>query len=114
MRSEQHRCHIDVVGRGRGRGRPGDRLGRPWGLAADALLGLSLATLDPADLEPGHRDAADLTPDERHAIEQLVAERTKAREQHDWSRADQVRAELEARGVTLTDTPAGPVWKRRP
>ena len=52
--------------------------------------------------------------DERHAIEQLVAERTKAREQHDWSRADQIRAELEARGVTLTDTPAGPVWKRHP
>ena len=82
--------------------------------AADALLGLNLATLDPADLEPGRRDAADLTPDERHAIEQLVTERTKAREQYDWSRADQIRAELEARGVTLTDTPAGPVWKRHP
>jgi cysteinyl-tRNA synthetase len=82
--------------------------------AADALLGLNLATLDPADLDAGRPAAADLTPDERQAIEQLVAERTQAREQRDWSRADQIRAELETRGVTLTDTPAGPVWKRRP
>ena len=79
--------------------------------AADALLGLNLAVLDPADLGPSRRDTADLTPQERQAIEQLVAERTKAREQHDWSRADQIRAELEARGVQVTDTPEGPVWQ---
>jgi cysteinyl-tRNA synthetase len=78
--------------------------------AADALLGLNLATLDPADLDPG-RSTTDLTPDERQAIEQLVAERTKAREQHNWARADQIRAELEARGVQVTDTPEGPVWQ---
>jgi cysteinyl-tRNA synthetase len=78
--------------------------------AADALLGLNLATLDPADLDPG-RSTTDLTPDERQAIEQLVAERTKAREQHSWARADQIRAELEARGVQVTDTPEGPVWQ---
>jgi cysteinyl-tRNA synthetase len=81
--------------------------------AADALLGLTLSTLDPADLDPGRRDAEDLSPDERHAIEQLVAERTQAREQHNWSRADQIRAELEKRGITLTDTPAGPIWHLR-
>ena len=78
--------------------------------AADALLGLNLATLDPADLDPS-RSTTDLTPDERQAIEQLVAERTKAREQHNWSRADRIRAELEARGVQVTDTPEGPVWQ---
>ncbi len=78
--------------------------------AADALLGLNLATLDPADLDPS-RSTTDLTPDERQAIEQLVAERTKAREQHNWSRADRIRAELEDRGVQVTDTPEGPVWQ---
>jgi len=80
--------------------------------AADALLGLGLATLDPQDLE--HRRApADLSPEERHAIEQLVADRTKARQARDWSRADQIRAELDELGVTLTDTPTGPTWHLR-
>jgi cysteinyl-tRNA synthetase len=80
--------------------------------AADALLGLCLATLDPSDLDQ-HRSAEDLPPGERQAIEQLVAERTQAREQRDWPRADQIRADLEARGVHLTDTPEGPVWHLR-
>jgi cysteinyl-tRNA synthetase len=80
--------------------------------AADALLGLGLATLDPADLDQ-RRTPDDLTAEERQAIEQLIAERTRAREQRDWPRADRLRAELEARGVHLTDTPEGPVWHLR-
>jgi cysteinyl-tRNA synthetase len=80
--------------------------------AADALLGLGLATLDPEDLE--HRRApADLSPEELHAIEQLVVDRTQARQARDWSRADQIRAELDELGVTLTDTPTGPTWHLR-
>ena len=80
--------------------------------AADALLGLSLATLDPADLER-RRSAADLTPEELRTIEQLVADRTRARQEHDWARADQIRAELDDQGVQLTDTSEGPVWRLR-
>jgi cysteinyl-tRNA synthetase len=85
--------------------------------AADALLGLGLATLDPSDLDPadlrGRRAATDLDPEERDAIEQLVADRTQARQDRDWARADQIRAELETLGVELTDTPEGPVWRLR-
>jgi cysteinyl-tRNA synthetase len=80
--------------------------------AADALLGLGLATLDPADLED-RRAIEDLTEAERHAIEQLVADRTQARKEGDWARADQIRAELDARGVQVTDTPEGPAWQLR-
>ena len=80
--------------------------------AADALLGLGLATLDPEDLEQ-RRAVADLSPEERHAIEQLVADRTQARQARDWPRADQIRAELDARGVQVTDTPEGPTWQLR-
>jgi cysteinyl-tRNA synthetase len=80
--------------------------------AADALLGLGLATLDPADIE-GRRDPEDLTPEERQNIEQLIADRTQARQEHDWPRADQIRAELDALGVDVTDTPEGPVWQLR-
>jgi cysteinyl-tRNA synthetase len=81
--------------------------------AADALLGLGLAALDAADLEPRRRDIEDLAPDELHAIEQLVAERTQARKERDWARADQIRSELHNRGVEVTDTPGGPVWQLR-
>ena len=80
--------------------------------AADALLGLGLATLDPEDLEQ-RRAVFDLSPEERHAIEQLVADRTQARQARDWSRADQIRAELDELGITLTDTPTGPTWHLR-
>ena len=80
--------------------------------AADALLGLGLATLDPADLDQ-RAAAPDLTEDERHDIDQLVADRTQARKERDWARADQIRAELDARGVHVTDTPEGPAWQLR-
>jgi cysteinyl-tRNA synthetase len=80
--------------------------------AADALLGLGLATLAPADLE--HRRAlTDLSGAEQHAIEELVADRTQARKDKDWARADQIRAQLDELGVDLTDTPDGPVWQLR-
>ncbi len=80
--------------------------------AADALLGLGLAALDPADLE--HRRAiGDLNAEERHAIEDLVADRTQARQDRDWARADQIRAQLDELGVQVTDTPEGPVWQLR-
>jgi cysteinyl-tRNA synthetase len=80
--------------------------------AADALLGLGLAALDPADVDR-RRSASDLAPDELHAIEQLVADRTQARKERDWARADQIRDELDELGVQVTDTPEGPVWQLR-
>src|SRR3984893_17730323 len=80
--------------------------------AADALLGLGLATLDPGDLEQ-RRAIADLSAEERHAISELAADRTQARKERDWARADQIRAQLDEPGVDITDTPDGPVWQLR-
>jgi cysteinyl-tRNA synthetase len=80
--------------------------------AADALLGLGLATLDPADLDQ-RRAVGDLNAEERRAIEELVADRTQARKQRDWARADQIRAQLDELGVQVTDTQEGPVWQLR-
>ena len=80
--------------------------------AADALLGLGLADLQPDDLE--HRRApSDLSAEELHAIEELVADRTQARKERDWIRADQIRAQLDELGVQVTDTPEGPIWQLR-
>ena len=80
--------------------------------AADALLGLGLATLDPGDLER-RRAVSDLSAEEQRAVEELVADRTQARKERDWARADQIRAQLDELGVQVTDTPEGPVWQLR-
>jgi cysteinyl-tRNA synthetase len=80
--------------------------------AADALLGLSLDTLDPRDLE-NRRSVNELEPAELEAIERLVADRTRARKERDWARADDIRTELDKLGVQVTDTPEGPVWELR-
>jgi cysteinyl-tRNA synthetase len=80
--------------------------------AADALLGLRLADLDPREIDR-RRSVADLDPAEVEQIERLIADRTQARKERDWPRADEIRAELEKLGVQVTDTPAGPTWDLR-
>jgi len=44
-------------------------------------------------------------------IEALVAERTAARKQKNWKRADEIRQELERAGILLEDKPDGTHWK---
>jgi cysteinyl-tRNA synthetase len=39
-----------------------------------------------------------------------VAERSAAKKEKDFARADAIRSELESMGVELRDTPQGPVW----
>ena len=80
--------------------------------AADALLGLRLADLDPAALDRS-RSAADLGQAEIETIERLIADRTRARTEKNWPRADEIRAELDLLGVQVTDTPTGPAWQLR-
>ncbi|WP_460772213.1 cysteine--tRNA ligase [Microbacterium sp. GXF7504] len=46
-------------------------------------------------------------------VEQLIADRESARNERNWERADKVRAELDELGVFVTDTPDGPVWRRK-
>ncbi|HHL40341.1 MAG TPA: cysteine--tRNA ligase [Deltaproteobacteria bacterium] len=43
-------------------------------------------------------------------IERLIAERAEARRRKDFKRADAIRDELAAMGVTLKDTPTGTTW----
>ncbi len=47
------------------------------------------------------------------AIEALVAERTAAKKQRDFARADQIRNELAEKGVVLEDSKDGVRWKRK-
>ena len=45
-------------------------------------------------------------------IEALIAERAAAKKAKNYARADEIRADLLARGVTLIDTPKGTTYQR--
>jgi cysteinyl-tRNA synthetase len=49
---------------------------------------------------------------EAEEITALVAERTEAKKAKNFARADEIRNQLSARGITIIDTPQGPTWKR--
>lgn len=51
-----------------------------------------------------------ITPEE---IEKLIAERLQARKDKNFARADEIRKELDARGVTIKDGPQGTTWAFR-
>jgi len=44
-------------------------------------------------------------------IERLIAERTEARKQKDWTKADEIRTHLRKMGIEIKDTPAGTTWE---
>jgi cysteinyl-tRNA synthetase len=46
-------------------------------------------------------------------IKSLIEKRTKAREDKDFRLSDQIRKDLEAKGIILEDTPQGTKWKRK-
>jgi len=62
----------------------------------DELLGLDLLKTTP-----------DITDDEKR----IIIERTRAREQKDYTRSDELRRELEKSGITVRDTAFGPIWE---
>jgi cysteinyl-tRNA synthetase len=74
-------------------------------LDADAVLGLDLDRVWDVLTEASDEAPADVTA--------LVEARTDARAARDWDRADALRAEIEAAGWEVTDTPDGPELTRR-
>ena len=63
-----------------------------------------------ADVAPELLASQSLTDD---AIDALVAERTQAKRQRNFARADQIRNELAEKGVVIEDSKDGVRWKRK-
>lgn len=53
-----------------------------------------------------------LAEEEKLVIEQLIAERLKARAERNWTKADQIRADLLSKGIELEDGATGTTWRR--
>jgi cysteinyl-tRNA synthetase len=109
--------------------------GRFFGADREAALGV-LASFDAVfdviedrDAEPTRRALewaeqagrlADVAPEllarqslTDEAIDALVAERTLAKKQRNFARADQIRNELAAKGIVIEDSKDGVRWKRK-
>lgn len=52
------------------------------------------------------------TPDVSDEHKQLIIERQRARDAQDFSRSDELRDVLRSQGITINDTPSGPIWTR--
>ncbi|WP_433219036.1 cysteine--tRNA ligase [Dactylosporangium sp. CS-047395] len=72
--------------------------------AAETVLGLSLDTLDPAELD-GRTEVS--TVDEE--LRDLLAQREDARKRRAWAESDRIRDEIAAAGWRVVDTADGPV-----
>ncbi len=69
----------------------------------DAVLGI-------LDEGGAVEEKSTLNPELPEPLAQMVQARQGARESKDWARSDELRDDLVAAGVTVTDTPAGPTW----
>ena len=83
---------------------------------ASSEVDVGLETLNSMDrvfgvLELAERETGAVSTEFRSWIEDRLAERTRAREQREYARADAIRDELAAAGVEIEDTPAGSRWK---
>ena len=76
-------------------------------LAAGNLLGILAA--DPSEWMQGGVDAVGISAE---LVEALIEERTQAKLDKNYARADEIRAELLAQGIVLEDSRDGTKWRR--
>lgn len=59
-----------------------------------------------------YNESSDTASDDTAQIEALIEERTNARKEKNWAKADEIRNKLSEMGITLEDTPNGVKWHR--
>jgi cysteinyl-tRNA synthetase len=75
--------------------------------SAQALLARFDAVFDVIEVARGEDAVSD------DAVDKLVAERTLAKKQKNFGRADQIRQQLLDQGIVIEDTKDGVRWKRK-
>ena len=83
----------------------------------DSVIGLNLVKSAADFLAEQEKEQKASVPDhsgdpEAQEIDALVAERVEAKKAKNFARADEIRNMLSSRGIIITDTPNGAVWKR--
>ncbi|MFN2288381.1 MAG: cysteine--tRNA ligase [Chromatocurvus sp.] len=76
-------------------------------LAVADMLGILQST--PSDWLQAEAAAGEL---DAEAIDTLIEQRRSAKRERDYARADAIREQLGAAGITLEDTPEGTLWRR--
>jgi len=108
---------FDVIREGNRRLDGGEEAG-PWLAAYDEIIGVlglaePVAALDDiADAVSSLAANLGVAGVEGDAIEALIELRATARNEKDWTKADQIRDGLTAIGIVLEDTPDGVRWHR--
>ncbi len=78
----------------------------------DSVIGLKLSDSAEKLLSTPTETVSVQDDPEAEEINALVAERTEAKKAKNFARSDEIRNILAARGIILTDTPNGVIWKR--
>ncbi|WCK54671.1 cysteine--tRNA ligase [Aneurinibacillus sp. Ricciae_BoGa-3] len=78
----------------------------------EAYLALFVELGSVLGIDFGAHNSRDKGPSDDQ-IEALIAERTRARREKNFARADEIRAELTEMGIVLEDTPQGIRWHRK-
>jgi cysteinyl-tRNA synthetase len=72
---------------------------------------LGILEYNPSEYLQGHKleqSSSEITEEE---IEQLIEERITARKKKNWARADEIRDELDEKGILLEDKAEGTIWR---
>jgi cysteinyl-tRNA synthetase len=80
---------------------------------SEEVRGLLSAALDEADSVLDIFPVSEAGADDNDEIQRLVDERTTARSDRDFARADELRDQLTEMGIVVEDTPHGAVWHRK-
>ncbi len=75
-------------------------------LIGEMDLVLSLGLLEKVE------SSTEVDSDETAWIESQLVQRSEAKKSKDWAKADLIRDELKAKGITIIDTPQGTEWKK--
>ena len=72
---------------------------------------LGVLSEEPAEYMEKRRSTANLSDIDPLEIEKLIDERTSARKEKNWKKADEIRDYLSSKGIVLEDRPDGTDWK---